>query len=103
MKLKELRKEKKLNQIDIAKILNVAISTYGGYEQETSEPNIETLCKLADYYHVSLDYLVGRQFGSDLGYLDELDRNLLEVSKQLNNLNKMQLIAYASGLLSAQK
>lgn len=103
MKLKELRKEKKLNQIDIAKILNVAISTYGGYEQETSEPNIETLCKLADYYQVSLDYLVGRQFGSDLGYLDELDRNLLEVSKQLNNLNKMQLIAYASGLLTAQK
>lgn len=66
MKLKELRKEKKQTQDDIAKLLNVAHSTYNGYEKETSEPTIETLKKLADYYNVSLDYLVGRSFNSPL-------------------------------------
>ncbi|MBQ4077654.1 helix-turn-helix transcriptional regulator, partial [bacterium] len=43
MRLKELRKEKKLSQEQIAKILSVTQRTYGGYELETSEPSIQTL------------------------------------------------------------
>ena len=57
MKLKELRKENKLKQKQVAEYLNVAESTYRGYENETSEPPIETLKKIADYYHVTLDFL----------------------------------------------
>ena len=103
MRLRELRKQKKLNQSDISKYLNVALSTYGGYEQETSEPNLETLCKLADYYNVTLDYLVGREYSNDLGYLDEIDINILKIIKQLNTNNKMQALAYISGLFTGQQ
>lgn len=68
MRLKELRKEKKLSQEQIAKILSVTQRTYGGYELETSEPSIQTLCNLADYYNVSLDYLVGRERKDEVGF-----------------------------------
>lgn len=103
MKIKELRKNKGLTQEDISKILNIARSTYNGYEQEISEPNIETLCKLADYYNVTLDYLVGHENENDFGYLDELDINILKISKQLNTHNKMQALAYISGLFTGQQ
>lgn len=57
MKLIELRKDKKLTQKEIAKILNVSQPSYNAYEKKETEPNIETLKKLAEYYHTSLDYL----------------------------------------------
>ena len=79
MKLKELRKNTKKSQEDVAKFLNVARTTYIGYEQETSEPTIDTLCKLADYYGVSMDYLIGRDFNNDdknraMGYFQALNQ-----------------------------
>lgn len=103
MKLKELRKEKNKTQDEMSKILNIARSTYNGYEQNISEPNIDTLCKLADYYNITLDYLVGREFNNDLGYLDDNDKNLIQISKQLSTINKIKLLAFAHGLFEGQK
>lgn len=62
MKFKELRKNKGATQEEVAKMLNVVKSTYNGYENGNSEPTIATLCKLADYYGVSLDYFQDRRF-----------------------------------------
>lgn len=59
-KLKELRAQKKLNQSDLAKILRVDRSTYGKYETGDSSPDYEKLSLLADYFDVSVDYLLGR-------------------------------------------
>ncbi len=58
--LKRVRKEKKVLQKDIAKILELPLRTYQSYEYGEALPSIETLDKLADYFDVSLDYLVGR-------------------------------------------
>ena len=58
--LKELRKEKNLLQKDIAKYLNITTSAYGYYEQEKRSPDIEIIKKLADFFDVSTDYLLGR-------------------------------------------
>ncbi len=58
--LKRIRKEYKILQKDIAKFLNIPLRTYQSYEYGEALPNIETLDKLADYFDVSLDYLVGR-------------------------------------------
>ncbi len=60
MRLKELRKKHNLQQKDIAKYLQVAQSTYSYWEQEKFEPDTATLNKLAEYYGVSVDYLLGR-------------------------------------------
>ena len=103
MNLKKLRIENAKNQYEIAKILNVANSTYNGYEKETSEPNIDTLIKLANYYNVSLDYLVGRSFNNEIGYLTEEQRTCIDVITKLNQLNLMKATSYILGLLATQR
>lgn len=60
-RLKELRKEANATQADMAKILGVTVSAYGNYELGQREPTIEFLCKLADYFNVSVDYLIGHE------------------------------------------
>lgn len=55
-----LRKERDLSQEDIGKLINKKRSTVSGYETEGKEPDIETLCFLADYFGVSTDYLMGK-------------------------------------------
>lgn len=57
-RLTSLRKERKLLQADVAN--KVARATYGAYEQGSRQPDFETLKKLADFFGVSLDYLLGR-------------------------------------------
>lgn len=59
-RLKELRNEKGLTQTEISNILNVKQNTYCYWELGKSEPDIETLKKLSEFFRVSMDYLTGR-------------------------------------------
>ena len=59
-RLKELRKEKGLTQSQVAYDLGTKQPIYHQWESEKRSPSIETLLKLADYFDVSIDYLVGR-------------------------------------------
>lgn len=88
MKFKELRKNKGATQEEVAKMLNVVKSTYNGYENGNSEPTIATLCKLADYYGVSLDYLCDhKSLALELPPLTENQKQLIKVITQLNRDN----------------
>lgn len=59
-RLKELRTEKKLLQKDLAKILDTTNSSVCDWECGRAQPDFETLRKIADYFEVSTDYLLGR-------------------------------------------
>ena len=60
--LKQLRKKTPhLTQVDMAKELGIAKTTYASYEQGKRTPDIETQNKIADFFNVSLDYLHGRE------------------------------------------
>ena len=59
-RLEMLRKNKKLTQNDMAKFLGITRQGYGNYESGSREPDNETLQKLADFFEVSTDYLLGR-------------------------------------------
>lgn len=59
-RLKILRKERKVQQKELAKYLGISVRGYQFYESENNEPNITTLIALADFYDVTIDYLVGR-------------------------------------------
>ena len=60
-RLLALRKEKHLNQEDIAEEFGISVRTYRRYETEVSDKiTLETLWKIADFYGVSVDYLIGR-------------------------------------------
>ena len=58
-RLKKLRKDKKLTQTDIAKLLHVSRQSVAFYEDQTRNPKPETWKKLADFYGVSVPYLKG--------------------------------------------
>lgn len=58
-RLKMLIKERKLTQKQIANDLGIPASTFSGYVQGFSEPSLDTLIRLADYFKVSVDYLLG--------------------------------------------
>ena len=60
MKLKKLRKEKGISQLKLALDLNMSQNTISRYETGEREPGINELIKIADYFDVSIDYLVGR-------------------------------------------
>ena len=58
--LKELRNQKALKQADLAGELGLKGPTISGYETGRKEPDFITLIKIADYFGVSVDYLIGK-------------------------------------------
>ena len=60
MKLRILRKEKKLTQAQLAKELNINQNTISRYENGEREAGYAELIVIADYFGVSIDYLLGR-------------------------------------------
>ena len=59
-KLKKLRKERRISQLKLALDLNMNQNSISRYENLEREADYETLIKFADYFGVSLDYLLGR-------------------------------------------
>ena len=60
MRLKELRKKKGISQLRLATDLNTTQNTISRYETGEREPGIDELIEIADYFNVSVDYLIGR-------------------------------------------
>ena len=60
IRLKELRKEKGVTQKDFSKFFKIASGTIAMWEVGKREPDFETVKKIADYFKVSIDYLLGR-------------------------------------------
>lgn len=60
VRLKELRKKKGVSQLRMATDLNTTQNTISRYETGEREPGIDELIKIADYFNVSVDYLIGR-------------------------------------------
>ena len=58
--LRGIREDKDIKQKDVANYLNVSQNTYSQYETGVISLTAEVLIKLADYYHVSVDYLLDR-------------------------------------------
>lgn len=59
-RLRECRKEKNLTQGQVAIYCDITEKAYQNYELMTREPKLEILVKIAEFFDVSLDYLVGR-------------------------------------------
>ena len=60
-RLKELRSEKGISQLQLAKIIGISQSVYCNYETGISEPTAHVIVKFADFFEVSADYLLGRK------------------------------------------
>ena len=74
-RLKKVRERKKLTQGEASKRMGIVRSTYANYENGKREPDNETLKKMAEFYEVSLDYLLGNDnnpLNNDQAKNDEL-------------------------------
>lgn len=72
-RLKKLRKEGKLTQKDIATFLNISQPAYQQFESGKKKMNLDTMEKLADFFNVSTDYLLGKTDIPDLDLEVDID------------------------------
>ncbi len=72
--MKELRKKKGIRQKDMANYLNVSTSTVGMYESGKRDPDTETIQKIAQYYGVAVDYLLGNSHIASLSFEEKLKK-----------------------------
>lgn len=89
-RLKELRGKRNLLQKEVAGDLNILAQTYSRYENDLRYPNIEQLIKIAEYYNVSTDYLLGIDKtyidkNKTLQYLENLEQQILNFKNYIKN------------------
>ena len=63
--LKKIRKNKKVSQKVVAQQLGYGYTAIANYESGRNEPSIDDLIKIADYFDVSVDHLVGREYSEE--------------------------------------
>ncbi len=104
-RLRELRIENGYLQSDVAKVINKSDRVVGFYESGERDPNSETWKILADFYNVSIDYLMGK---SDIRNPQKIQLDDMEIAfasgiKGLNKENQEIAKNIIEGLLAKQK
>ena len=88
-RLKELRKSKKLTQVQVSEMIDVQQGTYSRWENGTLEPNLEAVVKLAKLFDTTTDYLLGKMIYSTL---DGISHPITRIDmKKLKEFNKTEL------------
>ena len=90
--LKKLRMKKGLKQKELADYLHVSVSTVGMWEQGRNEPDVKRLEELADFFGVTVDYLLGREIATSTQEktIEDTIKKLEEVTEQLKHIFRDQ-------------
>ncbi len=102
--IKELRKEKGLTQIQFCQKLNIGQATLSGWECGKWEPDNKTLIKLADFFGVTVDYLLGRENKNLIErppyeITDKQTLDIMKLCKVMTEIQKAQVFGYVVALL----
>lgn len=93
-KLFQLRTERGILQKELAEYLSVSVGTISNYENSVHSPDLETLCKFAEYFQVSTDFLL--ELTGNAGSMENLNLRLSQEHTLGSALNVMQELS-ASG------
>lgn len=85
-RLKEIRQEKKLSQKDLTKKLNISQQAISLYEKGDREPKLETWQKLADFFNVPVDYLLGISKDRSTLTIDDLNPEEQEAYERITDM-----------------
>lgn len=87
-RLRHLREKRKLSQLELAKKLDMPNQNLSNYERGFRQPDYETLNKIADFFDVTADYLLGRSDDPQLTEKEEkeVDKETKELLNLLDNL-----------------
>jgi len=94
MMLVRLREKAGLTQKDLATKLGIARTTYSGYENGAREPDLDTLKRIADFFEVSLDYLLNRDGSNEMKLNDDIKTKLNEEFAKLTKEEQENLLAF---------
>lgn len=103
----ELRVKADLTQQEIATILHSTRSTIAGYEKQNREPKYEILIQIADFFDVSVDYLIGRTNEPKPIFIPARalrsdQRELLVLYEKLGQINRAVLLERGRALLDME-
>lgn len=87
-KLFQLRTERGIFQKELAEYLSVSVGTISNYENSVHSPDLETLCRFAEYFHVSTDFLLELTGNADS--MEDLNLQLTEEETVGSALNVIQ-------------
>ena len=84
-RLKLLRKKERMSQIELAEELDMSRSTVGYYETNKRNPDLKKIKNIADYFEVSVDYLLGRsnekitvdQYKNEIDISDDIKQKII--------------------------
>ncbi|WP_430886045.1 helix-turn-helix domain-containing protein [Fusibacter sp. JL216-2] len=96
-RLKKLRLHKGISQTELADALDVGQTTIANYEADTRQPNLEKLTLLADYFHISVDELIGRT------WTDENKRQPVHEKKLISSDYDSMASVYMDFLIKHEK
>lgn len=102
LRLKELREEKSISQQKLAEDLGISQASVSKYEKGLAEPNLQLLCRIVEYFHVSADYLIGKSEQKCLLQMDTLseeDAKLIYRFQTLAPHQQEKVQIYIAGLL----
>lgn len=103
--LKKIRKKLGLNQESVAQYLNISRPAYSQYETGNRNPDWNTIVKLADFFQVSTDCLLGRtaqkpeNTTGNESALTEDQQALLDLYQQFNETQRAKFIGYGERVL----
>ena len=107
MRLKELRERNGLLQKDVAAHLNCSVPVYCRYEKGDRMPSTDTLKGLADFYHVTVDYILGRDPDpaqkNDPPSEREIDDAIAALADDLTPDELLRVADFVAGLKAARK
>ena len=108
--IRQLRCEKHVSQKQLATYLHVSISTISNYESGIHYPDPVTLCHIADYFHVSADYLLGRSAYKDIplfmleySHRDSILFKIIQIYFGLSKEYRKTFYTFGEFLLSQKK
>lgn len=83
-RLKELREKKEMSQEELGRRFNLSQSTIAYYEMDKKQPSQNTLHKMADYFEVTTDYLLGRDLKIEDKLIDPTEQVIREIAAEYN-------------------
>lgn len=101
MKLKEIREARGMTQRQAALGLNLSPTVYNRYENGIREPSNALLVAIADYFHVSVDAILGREPDDDLP--PALDDALVDLLINLSPAQVQRVKDFVQGMKAADK
>ncbi|MFC3801302.1 helix-turn-helix domain-containing protein [Cohnella sp. GCM10012308] len=103
-RLRQLRLERHLSQEEVARQVGITRSAYSHYEINNRHPVYETLIKLAHYFNVSLDYIIGGAGTKRNEHSAEpQEHKILELFKSMDQEQRQQSIGLLLGIVEGDR